>query len=50
VKNPNEIKTVYHQLKASKTDDYKVILPKDFPENYITEPKMINITELGRFF
>ena len=31
VKNPNEIKTVYHQLKASKTDDYKVILTKRFP-------------------
>ena len=31
VKNPNEIKTVYHQLKVSKTDDYKVILTKRFP-------------------
>ncbi len=31
VKNPNEIKTVYHQLKASKTDDYKVILTTRFP-------------------
>ena len=31
VKNPNEIKTVYHQLKASKTDDYKVSLTKRFP-------------------
>ncbi len=31
VKNPNEINAVYHQLKASKTDDYKVILTKRFP-------------------
>lgn len=31
VKNPNEIKAVYHQLKATKTDDYKVILTKRFP-------------------
>lgn len=31
VKNPNAIKTVYHQLKASKTNDYKVILTKRFP-------------------
>ena len=31
VKNPNEIKTVYHQLKSTKTDDYKVILTKRFP-------------------
>jgi hypothetical protein len=50
VKNPNEIKSVYHQLKSTKTDDYKVILPKDFQENYITEPKMISTTELGKFF
>lgn len=32
VKNPNEIKTVYHQLKATKTDDYKVVLTKRFPK------------------
>ena len=31
VKNPNEIKAVYHQLKATKTGDYKVILTKRFP-------------------
>lgn len=31
VKNPNEIKTVYHQLKATKTEDYQVILTKRFP-------------------
>lgn len=31
VKNPNEIKSVYHQLKDSKTDDYQVILTKRFP-------------------
>ena len=31
VKNPNAIKTVYHQLKAFKTNDYKVILTKRFP-------------------
>ncbi len=31
VKNPNEIKAVYHQLKSTKTDDYKVILTKRFP-------------------
>lgn len=31
VKNPNEIKSVYHQLKSTKTDDYKVILTKRFP-------------------
>lgn len=32
VKNPNEIKAVYHQLKSTKTDDYKVILTKKFPK------------------
>lgn len=31
VKNPNEIKSVYHLLKSTKTDDYKVILTKRFP-------------------
>ena len=31
VKNTNEIKAVYHQLKSTKTDDYKVILTKRFP-------------------
>ena len=31
VKNPNEIKSVYHQLKAYKTEDYQVILTKRFP-------------------
>lgn len=31
VKNPNEIKSVYHQLKANKTEDYQVILTKRFP-------------------
>lgn len=32
VKNTNEIKAVYHQLKSTKTDDYKVILTKKFPK------------------
>ncbi len=32
VKNPNETKAVYHQLKISKTDDYQVILTKRFPK------------------
>lgn len=31
VKNPNEIETIYHQLKDAKSDDYKVILTKRFP-------------------
>lgn len=31
VKNPNEIESVYHQLKDTNSDDYKVILTKRFP-------------------
>lgn len=34
VKNPNEIKSVYKELKANKTDDYEVYLDKKLP-NYL---------------
>ncbi len=33
VKNPNEIKSVYKELKQNKTDQYKVYLKKRFPHN-----------------
>lgn len=33
VKNPKEIKSVYHQLKNNKTNDYDVFLTKRFPRN-----------------
>jgi len=32
VKNPDEVKKIYKQLKASKTDDYKVYLDKKLPK------------------
>jgi predicted AlkP superfamily pyrophosphatase or phosphodiesterase len=32
VKNPDEVKAVYKQLKASKTDDYEVYLDKKLPK------------------
>ena len=34
VKNPNEVKVVYKELKANKTDDYEVYLDKKLP-NYL---------------
>ncbi|WP_426481621.1 ectonucleotide pyrophosphatase/phosphodiesterase [Chryseobacterium sp. R2ACT005] len=32
VKNPDEVKAVYKELKANKTDDYEVYLDKKFPK------------------
>ena len=48
VKNPNEIKTVYHQLKASKTDDYKVILTKRFPRKLHYRTKDDKYNRIGQ--
>lgn len=44
VKNPNEIKAVYHQLKDANSDDYKVILTKRFPRklHYSTKDDKYN--------
>ena len=39
VKNPDEVKSAYRELKNSKTEDYQVFLTKNFLENYIIEQR-----------